>query len=82
MKGKSRFIAAPRSIDHIVGGWYMTTGEPSPLLFDDRGGEDEGGESDEYGSESDGMVRPEAERSWGGEGGVSFDIVAGNEKRR
>jgi hypothetical protein len=46
-KGKSRFIAAPRSIDHTVGGWYMTTGEPSPLLFDDRGGEVEGGESDE-----------------------------------
>jgi hypothetical protein len=79
IKGKSKFIAAPRSIDHTVGGWYMTTGEPSPWLFDDDcGGEDEGGESDEYGSESEGMVRPEAERSGGGEGGVSFDMLTGS----
>ncbi len=57
-------MAAPRSIDQTVGGWYKTTGEPSPLLFEeDRGGEDEGGDSEEYGSESDGMVMPEAERS-------------------
>ena len=56
------------------------TGEPSPLLFDDRGGDDEGGERDEYASESEGMVRPEAERSCGGEGGVSLDMVAGKEQ--
>jgi hypothetical protein len=60
----------------------MMTGEPSPLLFDDRGGEDEGGERDEYASESEGIVRPEAERSCGGEGGVSLDIVAGSVKSR
>ena len=48
IKGKSRFIAAPRSIDQIVGGWYRTTGKPSPwLLEDDCGGEDDGGDSDE-----------------------------------
>lgn len=35
----------------------------SPLLLEDCGGEDEGGDSDEYGSESDGRVRPDAERS-------------------
>jgi hypothetical protein len=41
-------MAAPRSIDQTVGGWYMTTGKPSTLLFnDDCGGEDEGGDSDE-----------------------------------
>ena len=41
-------MAAPRSIDQTVGGWYKTTGEPSPLLFEeDWGGEDEGGDSDE-----------------------------------
>jgi len=63
-------MAAPRIIDQTVGGWYMTTGDRSPLLFEeDCGGEDEGGESDEYGSESEGMVRPDAERSWGGDGG-------------
>ena len=28
------------------------------------------------------MVRPEAERSWGGEGGVSFDMLAGNIEER
>jgi hypothetical protein len=63
-------MAAPRSIDQMVGGWYMTTGKPSPLWFDDDcGGEDDGGDSDEYGSESEGMVRPEAERSCAGDGG-------------
>lgn len=35
----------------------------SPLLFDDCGGDDEGGDNEEYGSESDGIVRPDAERS-------------------
>jgi len=41
----------------------------SPLLLDeDCGGDDEGGDKDEYGSESEGIVRPEAERSKGGEG--------------
>jgi hypothetical protein len=60
----------------------VTTREPSPLLFDDRGGEDEGGERDEYASESEGIVRPEAERSCGGEGGVSLDIVVGSVKSR
>lgn len=33
----------------------MITGCP-PLLSEDCGGEDEGGESEEYGSESEGMV--------------------------
>ena len=64
-KGNSRFIAAPRSNDQIVGGWYMITGRSAfPLLFvEDCGGEEDGGESEEYGSESEGMVSPEAERS-------------------
>lgn len=44
----------------------------SPLLLDDWGGEDEGGDNEEYGSESEGMVRPDAERSCGGEGGSSM----------
>lgn len=44
----------------------------SPLLLDDWGGEDEGGDNEEYGSESDGIVRPDAERSCGGEGGSSM----------
>jgi len=62
-KGRSRLIAAPLNIDHTVGGLYMMTGA-SPLLFDeDCGGEEDGGDSDEYGSESDGMVSCEAERS-------------------
>lgn len=41
-----RFMAAPLSIDHIVGGWYIITG-CAPLLSDDWGGEEEGGERDE-----------------------------------
>ena len=40
----------------------------SPLLFDDCGGLDEGGDIEEYGSESDGMVNWEPERSCGGDG--------------
>ena len=38
------------------------------LLFDDWGGDEEGGDSEEKGSESDGIVTWEDERSWGGEG--------------
>ncbi len=41
------------------------------ILEDDCGGEVDGGESDENGSESDGMVRLEADRSWGGDGSSS-----------
>lgn len=66
--GRSKFIAAPRSNDQNVGGWYIITG-CSPLLFEDCGGDDEGGDSDEYGSESDGKVKPDADRSCGGDGG-------------
>jgi hypothetical protein len=33
------------------------------LLFEDCGGEDDGGDIEEYGSESDGIVKPDAERS-------------------
>jgi hypothetical protein len=67
--GSSRLMAAPLNIDHTVGGWYIMTGCCSPLLLDDDcGGLEEGGERDEYGSESEGMVRPEAERSREGEG--------------
>jgi hypothetical protein len=62
-----RLIAAPRSNDHTVGGWYTITG-CSPLLFDDCGGLDDGGDNDEYGSESDGMVSEDADRSREGEG--------------
>lgn len=47
IKGKSRFIAAPRSIDQKVGGWYRTTGEASPWLLEDDWGGDDGGDSDE-----------------------------------
>ncbi len=39
-----------------------------PLLSDDWGGDEEGGESDEYASESEGMVSCDPERSGGGEG--------------
>ena len=51
------------------------------MLFDDCGGEDEGGDNDEYASESDGIVRPEADRSvfWaslkGSSGGESVIVV-------
>lgn len=63
-------MAAPRSKDQKVGGLYIITG-CSPLLFDDCGGEDEGGDREEYASESDGRVKPDAERSCGGDGGWS-----------
>lgn len=67
--GSNRFIAAPLNNDQTVGGWYIITG-CSPLLFD-CGGEDEGGDNDEYGSESEGSVRPDADRSCGGDGNCS-----------
>lgn len=80
-KGNTRLIAAPLINDHIVGGWYIITGcSPLPLLFDDDcGGLDEGGERDEYGSESEGIVRPEAERSRDGEGerSIARSVVLG-----
>ena len=40
----------------------MITGR-SPLLFEDCGGLDDGGDNEEYGSESDGIVNWDAERS-------------------
>lgn len=45
----------------------------SPLLFDDCGGLEEGGDRDEYGSESDGMVSWEADKS-GGDGDCSRSL--------
>lgn len=47
------------------------TGCP-PLLFEESGGDEDGGDIEEYGSESEGIVKPEAERSCGGEGGWSW----------
>lgn len=64
-------MAAPLNIDQTVGGSYMIT-RCSPLWFEeDWGGLDEGGDSDEYGSESDGIVSWELVRS-GGDGGCSL----------
>jgi hypothetical protein len=48
----------------------MTSGRSLLLFEEDCGGLDEGGDSDEYGSESDGMVSWELESS-GGEGDCS-----------
>jgi len=53
--GNNKFIAAPLSRDQNVGGWYIITG-CSPLLFEDCGGEEDGGDNEEYASESDGIV--------------------------
>jgi len=39
-------MAAPRMIDHTVGDWYIITGR-SPFVFDDCGGEEDGGDKDE-----------------------------------
>jgi hypothetical protein len=49
-------------------------------LFDDCGGLDDGGDNEEYGSESDGMVKEEADKSREGEGERSereADMVSG-----
>jgi hypothetical protein len=48
------------------------TGCP-PLLLNDCGGLEEGGDIDEYGSESDGIVSPELDRS-GGDGDCSRSV--------
>lgn len=90
--GNSRLIAAPLTKLQIVGRPYITTFcswlpwlSLWLLLLDDCGGEVDGGEIDEKASESEGMVRPEADRSCGGDGcsceggndGALFDIVQG-----
>jgi hypothetical protein len=81
--GNNRFIAAPLAKLQNVGGLYTTTLCSwlvlSLLLLlvleEDCGGEVDGGESDENASDSEGMVRPEADRSWGGVGSSSDDIL-------
>lgn len=75
MKGSNRFMAAPLNMDQTVGGWYIITGR-SPLLLEDCGGDEDGGDSDEYASESEGIVNWEVERSCGGEGGWSIWVEA------
>lgn len=63
--GSRRLMAAPRNKDQKVGGWYIITGWELDVLFCKSGEEDDdvGGLRDEYGSESEGIVTPEAERS-------------------
>jgi hypothetical protein len=80
--GNSRFIAAPLAKLQNVGGLYTTTlcswlvlSLLLLVLEEDCGGEVDGGESDENASDSEGMVRPEADRSWGGVGSSSDDIL-------
>jgi len=81
--GSNKFIAAPLAKLQKVGGLYITTLCSwlvwSLLLLlvleEDCGGEVDGGESDENASDSEGMVRPEADRSWGGVGSSSDDIL-------
>jgi hypothetical protein len=44
-------MAAPLNKDQTVGGWYMMTGRSPLWLVEDWGGLDEGGDSEENGSE-------------------------------
>jgi hypothetical protein len=84
--GSNRFIAAPLAKLQNVGGLYTTTlcsWLLSLLLLlllllvleEDCGGEVDGGDSDENASDSEGIVRPEEERSWGCVGSSSNDIL-------